>query len=159
MSEYLHNEVVESICDGLTEVIKSWTAGDCNWERRKCLKCGKLMETPAKQYRTVHHWAFELEPPQTGPWIAFHKFEDSKLIFQLTDDKDQHARNAEESTGGNISFQYIPVSMAVTASDLLNACREAVLLMCKNNLHLRSAPEFSQAAQILATAICKAEGR
>jgi hypothetical protein len=45
------------------------------------------------------------------------------------------------------------------APELLEACWKAIEIMCKDNLHLRSAPEFAQAASILATAIAKAEGR
>jgi Holliday junction resolvasome RuvABC endonuclease subunit len=54
-------------------------------------------------------------------------------------------------------FEGCPVTKA--APILFKACKDAIAVMCKDNLHLRTAPEMSQAAQILATAVCKAEGK
>jgi hypothetical protein len=59
--EFKHNEVVNSECDGQTEIVRSWLSSDCYWEKRKCSKCGMLMDTPMKGLSAVpHRWAYEI---------------------------------------------------------------------------------------------------
>lgn len=59
MGPYLHNQVVKSECEGITNVLRRYTSGDCNWETRKCEVCDMLMDTPAKEHNVAHHWAYE----------------------------------------------------------------------------------------------------
>ncbi|MCE5185063.1 MAG: hypothetical protein LLF76_02940 [Planctomycetaceae bacterium] len=58
--KYLHCHVVTSECTGETTVEHRWETHDCRWERRRCLACGVVMETPEKEYQTVHNWAYEV---------------------------------------------------------------------------------------------------
>lgn len=57
--EYLHKHVVKSDCDGVTERIERWTAGDCSWEKRRCLKCDQVLATPLKENLVPHWWAYQ----------------------------------------------------------------------------------------------------
>lgn len=68
-----------------------------------------------------------------GPWLAiFNNKVNEKaatatdITIQVIDDREEHAKNADELTAGHVEFKYIQLQHALAAPELLEACKEAI---------------------------------